>query len=960
VGRALWPVMVQIGGRARRSTPLCVLCVAVLGCSQRDFGEPFRAANSTAVGATANGQGVQASPTQPSGAQTDAAVRGDAEAPVHAPAASASAAGKGASSAGTMAPAAPDAAVAEQPPSDPGAPPEVARAANDWPLPNLDYQNTRNARTAIDSRNIGTLREAWQFQLSGGVTTFGYFTANTLIMGDVVYFQDMMSNVYALDRKRGTTRWTRMFDSETFGPNGVAIGWGKLFAAIGDSAIVALELDGGADVWKYSPPLGASMGIDIQPIVYAGQLYAATVPVSTSRGVYEGGTHGLLLAVDAETGAQRWSFDTVDSPDAWGNAEVNGGGGAWYPPLLDPARGLSYWGTGNPVPWPGTASDPSGASRPGPNLYTSSLVAVNISDGQLAWHYQDQPHDIFDWDFQITPVSARAAAQSGGDMVIGAGKTGALAALDAQTGELLWRSKVGRHENDELTDYPAQSITIYPGVLGGVMSALAYADGVVYAASVDASLSYDGNFLLPAVSGTGTLTAIDVRDGSVLWAAPLRGAGYGAATIANDLVLTADETGRVYAFARETGQEVWHYDAPAGINAPLVVAGDDLLIGVGMDRGIVIALSLHAPDMPNMGGAGAMAPPTAGAGGADAPAQPSRRGPACTRASSTAAATAARRATAGRWLVSCRCRRKPKRTARSSVCPRALRALAAAPRSCASHQATPRAACCYASSRMPRPCVAAACRRAARSRQRKSSSCVCGSRTARRTIETRARSATNAQTGPLTASLGQRHAAVVETLDAITEAVAGIVRHADAVATHDGRVRARSRALDQHLLTQRCTTAAATTFDACRAHRHVVGLPELQTRRHLGVGLVHMAARVLDQRAVGFRLRHATTGHAACARFAFGARTRLGARATCAAASFSPGRRAGCPRDTTRAGPCARGAPSRATGPAGATRAAARRPALCTAAACSLLIGAGVCGTCVGLVRACAAVFGAV
>jgi hypothetical protein len=93
-----------------------------------------------------------------------------------------------------------------------------------------------------------------------------------------------------------------------------------------------------------------------------------------------------------------------------------------------------------------------------------------------------------------------------------------------------------------------------------------------------------------------------------LWSSPLRGAGYASATIANDLVLTADETGRVYAFARATGEEVWHYDAPAGINAPLVVAGDELLIGVGMDLGVVIALSLSAPDMPT-GAAGAMAPP---------------------------------------------------------------------------------------------------------------------------------------------------------------------------------------------------------------------------------------------------------------------------------------------------------------------------------------------------------------
>jgi alcohol dehydrogenase (cytochrome c) len=576
------------------------LCTTLLVCSsalscQNDSSEPWPTP-STPPAQEQRAVVEQAQGSTPS-TQTQTAQRGDAGV---ARLSNAAAAEGG----GAAAPVVPG----EASPTDPGVPPEVAQHASDWPLPNLDYQNTRNAKTSLDSQNVARLREAWRFKLQGGVTTFGYFSSNTLILGDVVYLQDMMSNVYALARRSGQVLWTRMYNAETFGPNGVAIGWGKLFAAIGDSAVVALALDNGQDVWSYSPTLGQSMGIDIQPIVYAGQLYAATVPVSTTRGIYGGGTHGLLLALDAETGVERWSFDTIDSLDAWGDAEANGGGGAWYPPLIDAQRGLCYWGTGNPVPWPGTATQPNGGSRPGPNLYTSSLVAVNVSDGKLAWHYQDRPHDIFDWDFQVTPVLVRADAQSGADRVIGAGKAGALVALDAQTGERLWRTKVGKHENDDLTEFPAQSITIYPGVLGGVMSALAYADGVVYAASVDASMSYDGNLLLPEISGTGALTAIDVRDGSILWSSPLRGAGYASATIANDLVLTADETGRVYAFARATGAEVWHYDAPAGINAPLVVAGDELLIGVGMDLGVVIALSLDAPEDPS-GAAGSIAPP---------------------------------------------------------------------------------------------------------------------------------------------------------------------------------------------------------------------------------------------------------------------------------------------------------------------------------------------------------------
>lgn len=510
-----------------------------------------------------------------------------------------------------------------QPEVDPGVPPEVAAHAADWPLPNFDYDNTRRSNTNLDSRNIARLQEAWRFTLPSSSTAFGYFSANPLILGEAVYLQDMQSNVYVLERRSGRQRWSRCFDEPTFGPNGVALGWGKLFATVGDSRIVALDLQGGQDLWELSPELGRSEGMDIQPVVYAKQLYAATVPVSTSRGVYEGGAHGLLLAVDTETGAQRWSFDTIDSEDAWGDPDANGGGGAWYPPLIDARSGITYWGTGNPVPWPGTVDQPNGASRPGPNLYTSSLVAVGSADGALRWYHQDQPHDIFDWDFQITPVLVRSPDSSGADLVIGAGKTGAVAALDAQTGQLVWRTKVGRHDNDELTEFPAQSLTIYPGVLGGVMSAMAYADGVLYVPSVDLGMSYDGSLLVPEIAGgSGVLSALDVRDGSVLWAAKTQGACYGAATLANDMVLTSDETGRVYAFARDSGDELWHYDAPGGINAPLVVAGDDLIVAVGMDMGLIIALSLRAPE-PTTGTAGSAAPAEAGSGAAGSGAAPS-------------------------------------------------------------------------------------------------------------------------------------------------------------------------------------------------------------------------------------------------------------------------------------------------------------------------------------------------
>ena len=477
----------------------------------------------------------------------------------------------------------------------PGAPPEVARAWRDWPLPNFDYDHSRKAETRIDRSNVDDLRVSWQFDVSGSYA-FGYLTANPIVIGDRVYIQDMRSNVYAIDRASGDALWKHAFDKPTTGPNGVAIGWGSVFAAGGDDQIVALDLKTGEQRWAYAPGFRRSEGIDIQPLVYDGLVFASTVPASAERGFYEGGIIGRLVALDAETGAERWSFDTVDSKDIWGNPETNSGGGAWYPPLIIPELGLTYWGTGNPVPWPGNLLTPTTVSRPGPNLYTCAVVAVGIADGQLAWFHQEKPHDLFDWDYQTTPVRVRPSRQSGADVVIGAGKTGTVTALTAESGELLWRAEVGAHLNDKRTEYPAlQSTEILPGVLGGVMSALAYGDGVVYVASNNLGMAWDGNVLLPGiVGGTGNLTAIDVETGEILWAAELQGSGYGAATIANDLVFTSDDRGNVYAFDRTSGEAIWTFEAPGGINAPLAIAGDDLFVPVGLGAGSLLRLSLSS------------------------------------------------------------------------------------------------------------------------------------------------------------------------------------------------------------------------------------------------------------------------------------------------------------------------------------------------------------------------------
>jgi outer membrane protein assembly factor BamB len=135
---------------------------------------------------------------------------------------------------------------------------------------------------------------------------------------------------------------------------------------------------------------------------------------------------------------------------------------------------------------------------------------------------------------------------------------------------------------------------VYPGALGGVLTPIAYARGRLFVPIVDMGTEYTGaGGVLPDLAGgRGALSALDAKTGELIWNVELPAPNYGAATVVNDLVLTSDANGRVYAFAFDDGSEVWHYDAPGGINAPLAVAGDLLLVPVGVGTGALIALRL--------------------------------------------------------------------------------------------------------------------------------------------------------------------------------------------------------------------------------------------------------------------------------------------------------------------------------------------------------------------------------
>ncbi len=484
--------------------------------------------------------------------------------------------------------------------------PAVAAQPNspaDWPQPNFDLANTRSAsNSSISSSNVGKLGLAWSFNV-GGQSAFGALASTPVVVDGTIYLQDLKSNVYAIDLKTGALKWQQLYNADNIGPNGPAVDNGMVFVASNEQTVAALDATTGKQVWsnQIAPP--DTQGVDQQPVVFKGKVYVSTVPGPSVSNFYAPGGMGIIYALDEKTGNILWSFNTIENGDLFGNPDVNSGGGSWYPPAIDTDTGTTYWGTGNPAPWPGTAEFPNGSSRPGPNLYTDSELALD-SSGQLQWFQQIKAHDLTDGDFQSSPILATVTNNDGPhDIVIGGGKLGKVVAFDRATGEQLWNTAVGTHQNDELLSFPSDApTTVFPGDFGGIETPMAYADGTVYVPVVNLSSDYTGGVGPTNVDfsrATGELDAIDAATGNILWVSPLNSADFGGAVVAGDLVFTSTYTGQVMALNRHSGAPVFTYQAPAGINGFMSIAGDTVLIEVGLgNTPQLVALRIGAPPVP--------------------------------------------------------------------------------------------------------------------------------------------------------------------------------------------------------------------------------------------------------------------------------------------------------------------------------------------------------------------------
>jgi alcohol dehydrogenase (cytochrome c) len=458
-----------------------------------------------------------------------------------------------------------------------------AKPAGSWLYPNGDLANTRDAAgSAISSANVARLQQAWTFKLPASLVTigpgFGSLAATPIVTNGVVYLQDLGDNVYALDLATGRVKWEYRVSSKIVegGPNGVAVAGGVVYGDTG-STVFALKAGTGQTLWVDQNLLNSGQGqFGIQPQVANGRVYLAS-----SIGTGPGG--GVLLALNAATGQLIWQVNTIIRASNTSVTSTYGTGGAWETPLVGRDGSVTF-GIGNPYQ---TAA--SAIASPSAQLYSDSDVNLDAATGKLRWYYQGVTNDFMDHDMQTSPI---AVTIGGEPAVIGSGKMGVVYAMNAGTGQLIWKTPVGEHSISDSYSLEAMAhkltlkapYTILPGSLGGLLSNPAVADNTVYVATVDlrftlAKMSYPLG--APDGVGTGEIAALNLTTGKVEWDTKVPAMPLGATTVSNDLVFTTLYTGVLVALNRTTGAIVYERKLPTSANAPIAIAGNTILVPAG-------------------------------------------------------------------------------------------------------------------------------------------------------------------------------------------------------------------------------------------------------------------------------------------------------------------------------------------------------------------------------------------
>jgi alcohol dehydrogenase (cytochrome c) len=318
---------------------------------------------------------------------------------------------------------------------------------NDWIYYNGDYSGRRySALNEINATNVSHLGAKWIFRVSGSPSSMEV----TPVAVNGIMFVTAQNDVYALDAETGQQLWrhTRgitqglVDDAASHHNRGVAIVGTRIYMETDDAHLLCLDARTGALIWQVLYATGnKNYGATSAPMIIKDK-----VLVGTSGG--DDGVRGFLAAFDAQTGKEVWRFWTIPGPgefgnDSWpGDMWQHGGGTTWMPGTYDPQLNTLYWGTGNPSP------DFDGSVRPGDDLYTSCLLALDPDTGKLKWYFQFSPHNLYDYDAVQTPVLVDAKFQGYmRKLVVTANRNGFLYILDRTNGKFLFAKKFIMSEN---------------------------------------------------------------------------------------------------------------------------------------------------------------------------------------------------------------------------------------------------------------------------------------------------------------------------------------------------------------------------------------------------------------------------------------------------------------------------------------------------------------------------------
>jgi alcohol dehydrogenase (cytochrome c) len=501
----------------------------------------------------------------------------------------------------------------------------LLRAASEpgnWLIYSGTYDSQRFSRLSqITAANVTNLEQKWMLQNQ----VFGAWQSNPLVVDGIMYLTQRPNDVLAVDAKTGRVFWlyrhTPSPDARVCcGANnrGVAILGDTLFMGTLDGFLIAIDAKNGRPLWKVVvADVKLAYSITMTPLVVKDKVIVGV-------GGGEFGIRGFIAAYDAATGKEAWRFYTIPGPgepghDTWsGEAWKYGGGSVWVTGSYDPALNLTYWGIGNPAP------DWNPDQRPGDNLYSDSVVALDADTGALKWHFQFTPNDGYDYDSVQIPVLVDMDWQGApAKLMLWANRNGFFYVLDRVTGKFLsgtpfvkvnWASGLDERGRPKQTPQPPGSPT-WPGNQGGTnwyppsysprTGLFYFAAWENYATIYRKELSVyqpgrnfsGGGFTVltpvpgaPGVGigrrspinnwtdevGNGAVIAIDPRTGQAKWKMKqFDVTDSGMLTTASDLLFTGGREGYFHALDARTGTVLWKVNLGGQIvSAPITYEVD--------------------------------------------------------------------------------------------------------------------------------------------------------------------------------------------------------------------------------------------------------------------------------------------------------------------------------------------------------------------------------------------------